>query len=95
MTDVLKYDKPLTNGRGPWRLITRTNQVSPSGRYKTVGNYWVENLNLIERNRSWLEFQNLVHRALEKIMMLQQPDTDTQWCDKHEPEHSRLYCIFM
>lgn len=52
MTDVLKYDKPLTNGRGPWRLITRTNQVSPSGCYITVGTNWEENLNLIERNRS-------------------------------------------
>lgn len=52
----------------------------------------MENLNLIERNRSWLEFQKLLYRALEKIKMLKQPDTDTQWCDEHEPDYIVSLC---
>lgn len=84
MTDSLQYDKPLTNGRGPWRLITRTNRVSlvalirwETAEWKT----WT-----LSGIRSWLDFHNLLCRVLEKITMLQQPDTDIQWCGK--PEHS-------
>lgn len=97
MTDSLQYDKPLTNGRGPWWLITRTNRVSlvalirwETAEWKT----WT-----LSGIRSRLEFHNLLLcRVLEKITMLQQPDTGIQWCD--EPEHSAAdyiisFCNFL